>query len=89
MSFRLESRPRTILGWASARVVFAGLLAAGCAPPAPVTQTTTVLILLALTSSRWRITAGCRYPGSEPCGSANSTHQTCPRRIAGISPCAE
>lgn len=49
-------------------------------------QTTTVLIRLALTSSRCNTRAGCRYPGSEPCGTAKSTHQICPRRINGASP---
>jgi len=51
------------------------------------TQTTTVLIRLALTSSRCSTSAGCRYPGLDPSGSPKSTHQTCPRRItAGPAP---
>jgi len=47
------------------------------------TQTTTVLIRLAFTSSRCSTSAGWRNPGSEPRGSAKSTHQICPRRIIG------
>jgi hypothetical protein len=49
------------------------------------TQTTTVLMRLALTSSRWRTSAGWRYPGFEPLGSPKSTYHTWPRRIiAGL-----